>query len=342
MKTPYQLPQGYSVRPAVENDLDQIAAMLNVCSLVEVGVEDQSAQEMREEWETPGFDPETDTWLVLAPDGQIAAYLEVWDISEEHATPNVYGRVHPDHHNRGIGRFLMERGEERARQIITQAPPDARAILKYFAVSTNEPAQRLAEAMGYDEVRNFVRMKIDMETPPPAPVWPDGITVRAAAVPGPDDRAVYEAVDEAFEDHWGHVTTQFEQWIHLMTTFEDFDPTVWFLAMDGDQIAGMSLCRPKLAEDPGIAWLSTLGVRRPWRRQGLGLALLQHTFGEFYRRGTRSVALGVDAQSLTGATRLYERAGMHVVRRFILYEKELRPGRDLTTRTLEAEATQPA
>jgi ribosomal protein S18 acetylase RimI-like enzyme len=80
--------------------------------------------------------------------------------------------------------------------------------------------------------------------------------------------------------------------------------------------------------------VNSLSVRRPWRRRGLGLALLQHAFGEFYRRDTMTVALGVDAQSLTGATRLYERAGMHVDRQYAVYEKELRPGRELCTQTV--------
>jgi ribosomal protein S18 acetylase RimI-like enzyme len=55
------------------------------------------------------------------------------------------------------------------------------------------------------------------------------------------------------------------------------------------------------------------GVRRPWRRRGLGLALLRRAFGEFQRRGERLVQLGVDAASPTGATRLYERVGMRTI-----------------------------
>jgi ribosomal protein S18 acetylase RimI-like enzyme len=74
-------------------------------------------------------------------------------------------------------------------------------------------------------------------------------------------------------------------------------------------------------------------VRRTWRKQGLGLALLLHTFGEFYRREKPRVGLGVDAQSLTGALRLYERAGMHSdpERQYVSYEKELRSGVELRT-----------
>jgi ribosomal protein S18 acetylase RimI-like enzyme len=65
-------------------------------------------------------------------------------------------------------------------------------------------------------------------------------------------------------------------------------------------------------------------VRRPWRQRGLGLALLLHSFNNFYQRGDRAVGLGVDAQSLTGATRLYEKAGMRVTRQHDLYEKIIR------------------
>jgi mycothiol synthase len=78
-----------------------------------------------------------------------------------------------------------------------------------------------------------------------------------------------------------------------------------------------------------------VGVRRPWRRQGLALALLRHAFGEFYRRDIQGAALVVDATSLTGATKLYEKAGMQVFRQFDSYEKVLRPGVDLSTQGVE-------
>ena len=84
-----------------------------------------------------------------------------------------------------------------------------------------------------------------------------------------------------------------------------------------------------------MGWVDTLGVRRPWRRQGLAEALLYHSFRELRRRGRTSVGLGVDASSLTGATRLYEKAGMRAIRKFTRYEKELRPGTDLKTQMID-------
>jgi ribosomal protein S18 acetylase RimI-like enzyme len=104
--------------------------------------------------------------------------------------------------------------------------------------------------------------------------------------------------------------------------------------MAGEKVVGVSLCQPKTAEDPDMGYVMSLGVRRPWRRQGVALALLHHSFDEFYRRDKFKVALDVDAESLTGATRLYERAGMREQRRSAIYEKELRAGADLSTQSL--------
>src|SRR6266540_2882605 len=115
---------------------------------------------------------------------------------------------------------------------------------------------------------------------------------------------------------------------------EGFDPTLLFIAMDGDEIAGINLCLPRSFEDPDLGWVGTLGVRREWRKRGIGLALLRHSFNEFYRRGKRKVGLGVDAQNLTGALHLYEGAGMHVHQAFDQYEKELRPGLEISTQSL--------
>ena len=68
-------------------------------------------------------------------------------------------------------------------------------------------------------------------------------------------------------------------------------------------------------------WVQGLAVRRPWRRRGLGLALLLHSFRELRARGREHVGLGVDGENTTGAVRLYERAGMHVARRSDTYNK---------------------
>jgi mycothiol synthase len=202
---------------------------------------------------------------------------------------------------------------------VPEAPEGARVTLYDTISHVNEAAGRVLEGQGYTPARHFWRMRIVMDQPPAAVEWPDGLTIRTF-VPGQDDGATFDAMEEAFQDHWGYVPWRLETWRQLTIEREDFDPGLWFLAMDGDEIAGGSLCRSY----PDEGWVNQLGVRRPWRRRGLGLALLRHTFREFYQREQRRVSLEVDSQNTAGATRLYRRAGMCVVRQFDSYEKVLR------------------
>jgi ribosomal protein S18 acetylase RimI-like enzyme len=75
----------------------------------------------------------------------------------------------------------------------------------------------------------------------------------------------------------------------------------------------------------GVAWISILGVRRDWRRHGLGEALLRQGFRDLAERGRRRIVLGVDAENTTGAMRLYTRVGMTVAFQDDVYERPV-PG----------------
>jgi ribosomal protein S18 acetylase RimI-like enzyme len=199
------------------------------------------------------------------------------------------------------------------------------------------------KAAGFLQIRHSFRMRIDMQESPPAPVWPDGIIITPYD-PEKDSREVFEIDEEVFSDHFGYIEVddpeeEYQRFMHHMTGDDSYDPTMWYLAKDDDQIAGICICRRYGHEDKEAGHVGILGVRRPWRRQGLGLAMLQHAFGEFYRRGKTTVDLGVDAESLTGATDLYKKAGMYVLRQFDMYEKELRPGKEVSVTSLETSET---
>ncbi|MCI0395766.1 MAG: GNAT family N-acetyltransferase [Chloroflexi bacterium] len=328
--------QDFIVRPAEMGDLEAAYELFKACGDPEVSLE-----HIRSEWLLPTFDLATTTRLVFTPEGQLVGYIEVWDNANPSVRIWVWGRVHPDYEGLGIGSYLMEWAEQRSRQAIERAPAGSRVVMQAGNHNHNRPGHRLLSDQGMQLIRHSWTMKIELDTSPPAPQWPAGVTVR----PMRDEaelRAIVHAVRDSFQDHWGYLPQpfeeEFERWQHFMRQDEHFDPSLWFLAMDGEEIAGVSLCHAHREEDPDMGWVGTLGVRRPWRRQGLGLALLQYSFGEFYRRGKARVGLGVDAGSLTGATRLYQKAGMHVARQFDLYEKELRPGKELTTQSLNERA----
>ncbi|HOT90870.1 MAG TPA: GNAT family N-acetyltransferase [Anaerolineae bacterium] len=328
--------QNYLYRPACMEDAESVTELFNLCSLEDVSAAQFLVEDNLSWWQSPGFNLEADTHVVLTPDGTPIGYADIWDVAP-HVRLFGWARVHPDYRSNGIGTHLAQWLETRARESIPKAPEGTRVVLLQETLAHDEAAQALLREQGYRRVRYFFRMVIELDTPPPPPLLPEGITIRPF-VRGQEERAVIEAQREAFKDHWGHVEQPFEEeftrWMHWIDNDPDFDPSLWFIAVEGDRIVGMSLCSPRIAEDPDMGWIGTLGVLRPWRRQGVALALLHHSFGEFYRRGKRRVGLGVDADSLTGALNLYKKAGMHPVRQYANYEKELRPGIELSTQTL--------
>jgi mycothiol synthase len=246
---------------------------------------------------------------VHARDGRLAA---AGDVSRRADAASVEGYVHPDFHGRGLGADLVGWGEERAREL-------GFARVRNAVLSTDGPARELLTGRGYRTVRHLYVMKIEVGDDLPEPEWPPGVDVRTFS-PG-EERELYEADDEAFAEDWSRPERSFEAWWSHVGEAEKFDPDLTFLAWDGDRLAGYSICG--LAFGGGL--VNLLGVRRARRRRGLGLALLRHSFRELRARGVDVVSLGVDASNPTGATRLYERAGMSVLFQSDVYERELEP-----------------
>jgi GNAT superfamily N-acetyltransferase len=252
---------------------------------------------------------------VLDADGSAIGYTEVAVASSEEVHLIVF--THPRVWGRGLSAWLIRRDERRAAE---RWPPGPPVRLSCFA--GNDRAVRLFRALGYAHVRTFRQMRIEFDEPPRAPVLDDRVAIRTFER-GRDERAVHAALAEAFEDHWGSGMSSFERWLHdeIEAEGSGFDPTLWFVATDGDEVVGAATCSASSAQDEDAAGVGMLGVRGGWRRRGIALALLLTAFGEFHRRGIPRAQLSVDSASPTGATRLYERAGMHVIRSWEVWEK---------------------
>ena len=338
MTTEQLLPAGFTTRPATMDDLETAVTLMNICSTAQVGRPEHNTADTTLEWTQEKFNLATNTHLVFAPNGEMVGYLEIWDIHPVPVSNWVWGCVHPDYEGLGIGTYMLTWTEEQLQRTFDRVPADARVVFRSGAVSTYEPAQQLLAGYGMTPVRYFWKMLIDFDAQPPYPTPPEGITIKPFTAVN-DLTAVMRATDEAFHDHWGYVEQPEEEmlkeWQEWTKKDSKHDPGLWFLAMDGDEIAGVSLCRIEDWNNAEWGHVDELAVRRPWRRRGIALALLHHSFAALYARGKKSVSLGVDASSLTGATRLYEKAGMRIFREFQTFEKELRPGRDLSRQTLE-------
>lgn len=331
--SPTTLPAGLRQRPVRMADVVPITDLVNAASTHDWGGPEASEQNVRGSYESPNFELDRDSLLVEDEAGRPLAVAEIYDHEPDHNRAFLFLRIHPRCPDRTtVAEHLLAWAGRRGALVVEHAGPGLRVILESEVSGRDSELATAFERARYSLVRHSWQMEIEFQAPPQPPTWPQGISVRSA-VAGQDERAVYDADTDAFRDHWGFTEGSYETWLFFKQKLSEYDPSLWFLAMDGDEIAGISLCTPSRADDQTMGWVNDLGVRRQWRKRGVGIALLQHSFVELHRRGKTSVGLGVDSQSLTGATRLYERAGMHQARQYDQYEKELRPGRD--PRTLE-------
>lgn len=338
MKT--TLPDRFITRMASMEDLPAIHGLREKVSLHYTGMPGISLARLRNEFEMPGFDVADSVRLVEDRKGRLVGLAEVVDFIETPVHPIFWITIDPESENQGLREYLLEWSEIRAGQVEDLVPPGVQIAMRTHVSHGIKPARQSLLSADFKEIRHSYRMRIEMDGPPPEPTWPPGIHLRPYH-PQTDARLVYETDEEVFEDHFGYVRQDpeegFVKYMHHMTGDDSYDPSLWFLAVDGEELVAICICRRYGPEEMDAGYISSLGVKRDWRRRGIAQALLQHAFGVFYRRGTYKVDLGVDAESLTGATELYKKVGMSVIRQFDMYEKVLRPGRDISVTSLELE-----
>lgn len=300
------------LRPPRLEDVAELAAVADEFGRVKDG--DRITPTEVEAWlGTPSIDIEQDARVALV-DGRIVAYGDVFDSSREGKLLWFFLAAHPAHPDAWPP--LLDFLEDRAAGLASPGGRVGAAI-----------PEKAADLRGALESRGFVfhrfsfRMIAPLDGDQPEPEWPEGISVRPFG--GDEDaRPAYQVQEETFSDHADHSPISYEDW-RYWSFRESFEPGLWFLAFGDGELQGVCLCRPEWDGDPSFGWVSVLGVRRPWRRRGLGLALLRHAFRELRARGKTRVGLGVDSENETGAVRLYERAGMEVARRRLSYRKAL-------------------
>jgi len=159
-------------------------------------------------------------------------------------------------------------------------------------------------------------MEIELTRSLDAGPTPAGIGI-AGIEPDRDLPAVHTVLEETFADHWGHHPEPFDRWVEEASGRPSYDPTLWLLATEAGEPVG-ALTATALGER---GWVGSLGVLVQHRGRGIATALLRQSFATFSRRGVDYVLLSVDAENSTGATALYERIGMSVIRQWDVWER---------------------
>ncbi|MEJ7566935.1 MAG: GNAT family N-acetyltransferase [Gaiellaceae bacterium] len=285
------------LREPAREDASAIAELLDAHSAALHGERDLAPAQILDWFGLP------EIWMRLAEvEGKPVGYA---DVSEEGGRWSIDMRALDVE----AARILLEAAREHA---------GAGALLRGYTPSVDALAAGAYRDAGFSIVRHSFQMRVELTAPPAPPDLPKGIVVRPMR-DGEEER-IHAAHMRAFADHWEFHEQSFEQWRRWHRDRDSFDATLWFLALDGDEVAGFVLCSPHFSGEPDFGWVELLGVRPAWRRRGLGEALLLHGFRALRARGFTRVGLGVDAENTTGAVRLYERVGMRPARRSDTWE----------------------
>jgi mycothiol synthase len=308
---------------AIQADLYRAASLADDTDYV------PTAEGLRIETENQsGFQLDRDL-LLAEVDGRVIASAEgVVAIRDGRPVHQLSGVVHPDWRRRGIGRAMLRWNERRAREVASDRPPATdgpEPELGSWVSESETGAIALLEGEGYAPRRYYFSMiRRGLDDVEPIPL-PDGLELRP--VEESQHRAIWLADDEAFRDHYEHRAQTEEDYVALFSQPE-LDTSLWQVAWDGDEIAGSVLpwVWPEENEAFGVdrGWLERISVRRPWRRRGLARALIAAGLIALRERGMTEAMLGVDAENLTGALRLYEAMGFEVKQRSTAYRKPLR------------------
>ena len=296
----------YSVRPAKPSDIEAVHEIIAQQNVIDYGNALRTMQDLQKSWQK--IDLEEDTCTAFA-DGKMAGYAELLD----NDSPFIYLA---DKNNVDLAFQLLMILEEKAASrkqetvnLFTRVSEKNNTLLQLFGVN------------GYKSNLAFLIMELVMDEAPLSPQWPADILVRPF-IKDQDEQATYHTDEEASKDKGYHDPLSYEGWVIRMgMEKESFDPSLWFLACKGNEVAGVALNVFKQESNTG--WVDHLSVRQVWRKRGIGKALLLHSFGEFFRRGIHHIKLSVDSKSLTNAPRLYESVGMKTVQQYHIYRKEI-------------------
>jgi ribosomal protein S18 acetylase RimI-like enzyme len=272
-------------------------------------------------------DPFTDM-IFAEVDGEPIAYGRVgwYPESDDDHIYYMFGWVVPEWRRKGIGTAMLKHNERRLREIAADHPADAPKFYQVDHGDKQVSVAALVEKNGYEQVRWGYEMSRPTDAPLPDASLPDGLDVRT---PTEEEHfeAIFWAQNEAFRDHWGHrenTEEDYQRWLSDPVTFQ---PDLWKVAWDGDEVAGMVLNFVNEEENREFerrrGYTEFISVRRPWRRQGVARSLLVQSIEMFRQMGMEETALGVDTLNPNHALNLYEGVGYQIDRKWTNWRKPL-------------------
>ena len=307
---------GFDRRPLTPDDVGEWAALLTAIQDADGGGNSPSEHDLQEQFRRPDLDL-TRSSIAIYDGRTMIGYGMLTPRSVAEPVHNVRheGGVHPSYRGRGLGGELLDWAEQTAVPLHHDRP----LALSSGCLARNAAAVALHEQRGYQPVRWFHHMVRDLTAPIPSVVIPRDVQVTGYT---PDMAEHARLVrNESFRDHWESTETSPQIWAHFLAS-RAFRPGLSFLAYQEDEPLGI-LMSCEYDAGPRDLYIALVGTRAAGRKRGIATALLLTAMSAARDRGYDQASLGVDADSLTGAVRLYEHVGFTVTRTRTAYRKRL-------------------
>jgi len=293
-------------------DLDAAESLLARCDIAAVGVRDSGREEVAGMFSSASTDREHSAFVLDGDD--LVGYLWI----EQDATAAetwVDAYADPERFTREIIAAGLAHGLRVGRAVQAAHAPDRAWTVRSGSFGSDRALVEGLQAAGFECVRRFYRMRIDLATaalPDVAPPLPDG-AVLVNARSDSERRRLYAVQQESFADHWNHTPRSYDEYLEHLDGKGGDDPDGWWL-LEVDGVPAAVCILDESRADLGDGYVRTLGVARDFRGRGLAQLLLVRAFLYYRERGRDGVQLGVDSSSPTGADKLYRKVGMTVTR----------------------------
>jgi mycothiol synthase len=310
------LPSTYTVRPPAKEDAQAVLDLVAAYNTPVIGFADYTLEDAEDQLTEPGFDPETDGWLVFDGD-RLVGYGSVFgkgdhrqlDLDTVATDPVVEG-------------WLLDRGVDRATEFAREYGHDS-VQLDIVAYRADTARRERLSNEGFAPGTTFHRMRIDHDGPIPAPAVPVGVTVRRGAPDEASRRAAHDVLNASFEGQFGFSPRSFEEWHAAQDNHSAFDwSQITLLELDGEVVA-MRLCNDQFVGDENCGYVGRLGVLEKARGRGLAKFLLRDQFALDAAAGRTGTILHVDTNNPTPALGVYLSVGMQAVLVMEVWRREV-------------------
>jgi len=322
LPAPPSLP-AHTWRPVRPEDAAALFQLELDCAPFDGGTSITTVAEQKAKLEEAGDKLATDTLCAVDSAGRLAAaaWVTCDDGFAHEYRAFLDGKVHPKYRGRGLGSFILQWVEARARQILSERKNDRPAVLRFDFYDRSDDALELFEQHGYRFAFAEDEMRHELSLPMQAVHLPDGLSVATWT----SQRATrfFDVYEDAFRERPGFPNWDEDIWRQAFTGGAGFRPDLSLLLLQGREAVGYALCHVEVegAEDSAdVGWIVQMGVRPAWRRRGLGSALLREVMRRFQADGLRWAALEVNTDN-EAALLLYQRLGLERQRRRTVYKK---------------------